>query len=139
MPNLVDSLIRHCRADPTLLGVFGPASINSAIREDWDAGATPPLLAIEETATPARLAQCAVTKSIQFIAKVAPAQRSQLKTIQDALAANFQDKYGGNIATGNDAIWIIASGLTATQQGPGKDDAAGAWILIEQYEFTLAA
>ena len=134
MANIVDSIILTLRADPALIAAVGASSI----REDIEAGDYPALCVEELDGPRDGLSRGGRNVQILFTARVAPEERSTLKTIQDRLADLFQDRWGDTVGTGADTIRVVASEMAGGgEAGIGKPADGVGWILKETYSFLI--
>lgn len=134
MADLVTSLIKHLRADATLLALVG--GVAARIDKDIAAGVVLPAIGIIEE-EPEPISRSAADVRVLFIAKDDTGTRSDLVAIRARLQALFHDHWHETISSGADAILVVRS-KQVPGEGIGKDEEDGAWLLKDVYQFLIA-
>lgn len=128
MSDLATALVKHCRADSTLIAIVPAAQI----KPEPTAGGTLPELSIVPLGTsdgrgsPYHMVRFTVRAKL----------RSATYSAQARLYALFHNQAGYTLATGTPALFCVQS-MRAGMVGPEKDDDNGAWECSAEFEFQI--
>lgn len=148
MPDIVQSLKRHLRADATIQGYCGlppkcrvDYELSTAAPSETGPAGEPvpvyPQIVIEE-GEPLYEHRASTTLPVTFIILADGKRRSDAIGIRARLRELFQEQAHLHIASGTaDSLLVIRSLEIPSGQGPQREEGIGPWVIRETYSFTI--
>lgn len=127
--DLITSLIKHCRADATLSGIYG-----TRIDRDIIAGGTRPAMAIVPISE-SRRARHLTEWRVSFVSECETPV--QCESTRQRLGEIFHEKWGATYSTGADAIRVESSMGAGGGEPAFQETADGPWQCQAFYLITI--